>query len=103
MVKNLPSMWETGFNSSIGKMPWRRARQPTSVFLPENPHGQRSLAGPWGCKESDMMERLSTAHFRGKRGQQSVKLSIVLLALLKLLWQEYQCISWLEKHFFACG
>ena len=28
----------------------------------ENPHGQRSLAGysSWGCKESDMTERLST-------------------------------------------
>ena len=28
----------------------------------ENPHGQRSLAGysPWGCKESDMTEHLST-------------------------------------------
>ena len=27
-------------------------------------HGQRSLAGysPWGCKESDTTERLSTAH-----------------------------------------
>ena len=27
--------------------------------------GQRSLAGcsPWGCKESDMTEQLSTAHF----------------------------------------
>ena len=30
----------------------------------ENPHGLRSLAGysPWGCKESDMTELLSTAH-----------------------------------------
>ena len=30
----------------------------------ENPHGQRSLAGysPWGHKESDTTERLSTAH-----------------------------------------
>ena len=29
----------------------------------ENPHGQRSLVGcrPWGCKESDTTERLSTA------------------------------------------
>ena len=29
----------------------------------ENPHGQRNLAGysPWGCKESDTTERLSTA------------------------------------------
>ena len=28
----------------------------------ENPHGQRSLVGcsPWGCKESDMTERVST-------------------------------------------
>ena len=28
-----------------------------------NPHGQRSLAScsPWGCKESDMAEQLSTA------------------------------------------
>ena len=30
----------------------------------ENPHGQRSLAGysPWGCKELDTTEGLSTAH-----------------------------------------
>ena len=30
----------------------------------ENPHGQRSLAdySPWGCKESDTTERLSTYH-----------------------------------------
>ena len=34
------------------------------VFLPENPHGQRSLAGYslWGHKESDTIERLSTQH-----------------------------------------
>ena len=30
----------------------------------ENPHGQRSLVvySPWGCKESDTTERLSTAY-----------------------------------------
>ena len=30
----------------------------------ENPHGQRGLVGysPWGCKELDTTERLSTAH-----------------------------------------
>ena len=29
--------------------------QPTSVFLPGEPHGQKSLAGysPWGCKQSE--------------------------------------------------
>ena len=30
----------------------------TSVFMPGEPHGQRSLVGysPWGPKESDMTE-----------------------------------------------
>ena len=36
---------------------------PTPVIWPGESHGQRSLAGysPWGCKESDMTERLSLA------------------------------------------
>ena len=43
---------------------WRRKWQPTSVFLPGNPHGQRSLVGysPWGCKESDTSEQLNHHH-----------------------------------------
>ena len=34
---------------------WRRKWHPTSVFLPEESHGQKSLAGhgPWGHRESD--------------------------------------------------
>ena len=49
--------------SWVGKIFWRRAWQPTPVFLPGDPHGQRNLAGynPWGCKELDSAERLSTA------------------------------------------
>ena len=45
----------------IGKILWRRAWQPTPVFLPGEPHEQRSLVGysPWGRKESDMTERLN--------------------------------------------
>ena len=27
----------------VGKIPWRRAWQPTPVFLPGESHGQRSL------------------------------------------------------------
>ena len=56
-----------GFDSWIGKIPWRRAWQPRGNPLQypclENPHGQRRLAGysPWGHKESDTTERLSTA------------------------------------------
>ena len=47
-----------GFNPWVGKIPWRRARQPTPVFLPGESHGQRSLVGnsPQGHKESDITE-----------------------------------------------
>ena len=39
-----------GFSPWVGKMPWRRAWQPTPVFLPGESHGQRSLVdySPWG-------------------------------------------------------
>ena len=45
-----------GFHPWVGKIPWRRAWQPTAVFLPGESHGQRSLAGcsPWGRKESGL-------------------------------------------------
>ena len=47
-----------GFDPWVGKIPWRRAWQPTPVFLPQESYGQRSLAGysPWGHKESYMTE-----------------------------------------------
>ena len=43
----------------VRKIPWRKAQQPTAVFLPGKSHGQRSLAGysPQGHKESDMTEQ----------------------------------------------
>ena len=34
-----------GFDPWVGKIPWRRAWQPTPVFLPGESHGQRSLLG----------------------------------------------------------
>ena len=41
----------------------------SSILAWKNPHEQRNLVGytPWGGKESDMTERLSTAHttFKG--------------------------------------
>ena len=45
------------------RFPWRREWQPTAVFLPAQPHGQRSLAGcsPWGRRESDRTEQLGTS------------------------------------------
>ena len=51
-----------GFYSLVRKKPWSRKWQPSSVFLLRTFHGERSLAGycPWGQKESDMTEWLST-------------------------------------------
>ena len=34
-----------GFDPWVGKIPWRRAWQPSPVFLPGESRGQRSLAG----------------------------------------------------------
>ena len=45
MVKNLPAMQEMQVQPCVGKIPWRRERQPTPVFLPGDFHGQRSLVG----------------------------------------------------------
>ena len=46
------------FDPWVGKIPWRRAWQPTPVFLPGESHGQRILVGygPQGHKESDKTE-----------------------------------------------
>ena len=61
-VRNL-QCGRPGFSLWVGKIPWRREWLPTPVFLPGEFHGQRSLVGhsPWGHKELDMAEQLSTA------------------------------------------
>ena len=61
VVKNPPANagdMRCGFDPWVGKIPWRRAWQPTPVFLPGESHGQRNLVGysPWSCKELDMTE-----------------------------------------------
>ena len=51
-----------GLDAWVGKIPWRRAWQPTSVFLPGESLGQRILVGysPWSHRELDKTEWLST-------------------------------------------
>ena len=58
MVKHLSAARRPGLDPWVGKIVWRRAWQPTPVFLPGEPHRQRSLVGysPWGHKESDTTE-----------------------------------------------
>ena len=83
MARNLPAMQETWvqsqvvlvvknppanagdtrceFNPWVGKIPWRRERLPTLVFVPEESHGQRRVASysPQCHKELDMTEQIS--------------------------------------------
>ena len=60
-VNNLPAMQEAWVQYLGWEDPLEKEGLPTLVFLPEEVHGQRSLAdySPWGCKESDTTERLS--------------------------------------------
>ena len=52
-----------GFGSWVRKISWRKAWQPTPIFLSGESHGQRNLEGcKEGCKELDMTE--GTQHTR---------------------------------------
>ena len=61
LVKNLPTVQEIQVQVLVWEDPLRRKWQPTPVFLPGKPHGQRSLAGysPQGCTELDTTEQLN--------------------------------------------
>ena len=54
------------FEPWVGKIPWRRKWQPTSVLLPGEPHGQSqgSLAGysPQGCRVAYDRSNLACTH-----------------------------------------
>ena len=51
---------DVGSIPGSGRSPGEGNGSPLQYPCPENPHGWRSLVGysPWGCKESDMTERL---------------------------------------------
>ena len=62
-VKKLPANQcrRRRFNSSAGKIPWRRAWQFTPVFLPGGSHGQRSLMSYRVTKSQTWLKRISRA------------------------------------------
>ena len=72
-----------GYDPWVGEIPRRRAWQPTPVFLPRESHGQRGLANysPWGCRESDRTEGISTQARR----------------ISSLRWKPVHCANILKK------
>ena len=55
-----------GFDTWVGKIPWRRKWQSTPTFLPGKQHGQRSMVvySLWDPKELEMTHRLDNKNVR---------------------------------------
>ena len=67
-VKNMSEVQEIWVQSLDWEDPLEKQMATTPVFLPGKSHGQSNLVGysPWGCKESDTIERLtSNQNFMG--------------------------------------
>ena len=69
MVKNLPEISKTRVWSQVRKISWKKAWQPTPVFLPGESHEQSSQVGysPWGHKETYTTEWLSTYKYLDRK------------------------------------
>ena len=65
LIKNLPAMQETQVQSPGRDDPLEKGMATNPVFLPEEFHGQRSLAGYIVNRvtESDRTEQLTPFHF----------------------------------------
>ena len=88
-VKNLPAMWMTWVRSlgslpGLGRSPGGGHGNPLQYSCLENLHGQRNLAGysPWGQKELDTTEQLSTpqCHLRSPvpKGREVLKPQVLV-------------------------
>ena len=71
-----------GFDPWVRKIPWRRAWQPTPVFLHGESHGQSRVTGysPWGHRESETTEHILSFIMRGlwkKFGHSFVRLNSI--------------------------
>ena len=76
------------FNPWVRKIPWRRAWQPTPVFLPKESHGQRNLVGysPWYYKRV-RHDWSDSAHMQ--KHLQSSPPFIFLVTLKQAFWSTY--------------
>ena len=86
------------FDPWVGKIPWRRAWQPTPEFLPGKPHGLRSLVGygPQGFKESDMTEATQQAHIKTQLQKHFIE--FVVRTLLRTLFTILLNVPGIKHH-----
>ena len=78
------------FDPWVREILWRRAWQPTPVFLPGESHGQKSLAGysPWGHKESDMTHRLTLL----------LSPSYRIISVSSFLFSDWRLLTWSPRN-----
>ena len=103
---------DVGSISRLGRSPGGGYGNPLQYSCLENRHRQRTLAGysPWGCKESEMTKRLSTAQHnmclrqgekKGKLMRQSVNNLIIWMVLqvfIELFLQHFcKCNTFQKK------
>ena len=65
LVKNLPAIWRRGFDPWVGKIPWRRERLPTPVFL-EFPCGSAGKESACNAGDLDSIPGLGRSLEKGK-------------------------------------
>ena len=105
-----------GFDPWVGKIPWRKAWQPTPAFLPGESHGQRSLTGcaPWGSQRAGHNRATEHTHttaaswwaLQGFRSSRSFSFLIIkwewsLTFLVKI--KDDARISWMLSAFLVSG
>ena len=93
-IKNPPALWETSVWSLVGKIPWRRTWQPTSVLLPGKFHRQRSLAGysPWGHKDSQRVR-----HYWVPMNALSLLTAFIVLDSVRCFYPYTMIIMWFSS------
>ena len=66
--KSTCNVGDLSLNPGLGRSPGGGHGNPFQYSRQENRHGWKSLVGysPWGCKESDMTEQLSTAQHKAE-------------------------------------
>ena len=91
----------------VGKIPWRKERQPTPVFLPGESHGQRSLVGYspwvhrvghdwvtnihthefWNCIQNQLKKEMNFVLLEKRSTKFSIKCQIVIILNFPTKWQ----------------
>ena len=100
-VKNPPAnagdLSDVGWIPGSGKIPWRRAWQPTPVFLPRESHGQRRVVG-YSPKSRTWLKRLSTYH-KVIRHKVLCMIYMYILFIYLFIFRWYICIFCLFIYF----